>query len=305
VSFSQLSLKTAIPALLATAAIVTISASRSSTGQAVITRAPRVSASTSANSNQNPTGLETPEMKEVALELVSSAENSTLNWRSQYAYIENIGDGRGYTAGIMGYCSGTGDMLQVIQHYTTLQPNNILAQYLPVLKNRYETFVDNGFEPSPASASLQGLEPDFVANWKQAAKDPEFQQAQNWERDQVYFNPAVKQAQADGLHDLGQYIYFDTAVNVGEATSSDFQSLRMDAMKQAKTPAQGGNEAAYLRAFLQVRLQAMKNGDYGPTDRVTTEQLKFLETGNLNLQLPLYCSTYGDQYSITTPPESS
>ena len=55
--------------------------------------------------------LDTPAKKEIAMQLVSSAENSSLDWRAQYSYIEDIQDGRGYTAGIIGFCSGTGDML--------------------------------------------------------------------------------------------------------------------------------------------------------------------------------------------------
>src|SRR5262245_29952809 len=55
--------------------------------------------------------LSDPAKKEIAMKLVSSAENSSLDWKAQYKYIEDIGDGRGYTAGIIGFCSGTGDML--------------------------------------------------------------------------------------------------------------------------------------------------------------------------------------------------
>lgn len=40
--------------------------------------------------------------------LVSSAENSTTDYTRQDAYIEDIGDGRGYTAGIIGFTTGTG-----------------------------------------------------------------------------------------------------------------------------------------------------------------------------------------------------
>ncbi len=58
------------------------------------------------------TGLAIPAKKEIAMRLVSSAENSSLDWRAQYRYIEDIHDGRGYTAGIIGFCSGTGDMLE-------------------------------------------------------------------------------------------------------------------------------------------------------------------------------------------------
>ncbi|MGW0582794.1 chitosanase, partial [Streptomyces sp. NPDC002920] len=51
-------------------------------------------------------GLDDPAKKEIAMKLVSSAENSSLDWKAQYKYIEDIGDGRGYTAGIIGFCSG-------------------------------------------------------------------------------------------------------------------------------------------------------------------------------------------------------
>lgn len=37
--------------------------------------------------------------------LVSSAENSTLDYSKQHSYIEDIHDGRGYTAGIIGFTS--------------------------------------------------------------------------------------------------------------------------------------------------------------------------------------------------------
>ena len=52
------------------------------------------------------------------MELVSSAENSSLDWRAQYRYIQDIHDGRGYTAGIIGFTSGTGDMLDVVKLYS-------------------------------------------------------------------------------------------------------------------------------------------------------------------------------------------
>ena len=58
------------------------------------------------------------------MELVSSAENSSLDWRAQYRYIQDIDDGRGYTGGIIGFCSGTGDMLQVVRRYTRAKPHN-------------------------------------------------------------------------------------------------------------------------------------------------------------------------------------
>lgn len=45
------------------------------------------------------TGLDISSKKELAMQIVSTNENSSLDWRAQYTYIEDIGDGRGYTAG--------------------------------------------------------------------------------------------------------------------------------------------------------------------------------------------------------------
>src|SRR5262245_55620873 len=136
-------------------------------------------------------GLDDPAKKEIAMELVSSAENSSLDWKAQYKYIEDIGDGRGYTAGIIGFCSGTGDMLDLVQLYADRKPGNVLAKYLPALRNV------NGTD------SHAGLDPNFPRDWRTAAQDTAFQQAQNDERDRVYFNPAVQQGKADGLGVLG------------------------------------------------------------------------------------------------------
>jgi chitosanase len=237
-------------------------------------------------------GLADPHKKEIAMELVSSAENSSLDWKAQYKYIEDIGDGRGYTAGIIGFCSGTGDMLELVQHYTDLKPGNVLAKYLPALEDV------NG------SDSHAGLGSAFVSAWKTAAKDTVFQTAQNDERDSVYFNPSVNQAKTDGLGTLGQFIYYDAIVMHGPGDDSvSFGGIRKTAMKKAKTPAQGGNETTYLNAFLDARKAAMKTEDaHDDTSRVDTEQRVFLTAGNLNLDPPLKWKTYGDSYQILTLP---
>ncbi|MFF2148884.1 chitosanase [Kitasatospora sp. NPDC058190] len=235
-------------------------------------------------------GLDDPHKKDIAMQLVSSAENSSLDWKAQYKYIEDIGDGRGYTAGIIGFCSGTGDMLDLVKHYTDLRPGNVLAKYLPALKKV------NG------SASHAGLGTPFVKDWAAAAKDPVFQQAQNDERDRVYFNPAVGQAKADGLRALGQFAYYDAIVMHGPGNDSDsFGGIRAAAMKKARTPAQGGDEATYIKAFLEARKVVMKKEEaHSDTSRVDTEQLVFLNAGNFDLNPPLRWKVYGDSYAIAS-----
>jgi chitosanase len=233
-------------------------------------------------------GLDDPAKKEIAMKIVSSAENSSLDWRAQFKYIEDIGDGRGYTAGIIGFCSGTHDMLELVQEYTRRKPGNVLAKYLPALER-----VDG-------SDSHEGLDPNYTKDWKTAAKDKVFQDTQEAERDRVYFNPSVNRAKQDGLRTLGQFIYYDAIVmhgDGGDATS--FSNIRKRAMAKAKTPAQGGDETAYLNAFLDARVWAMKQEEaHSDTSRVDTAQRVFLKNKNFDLNTPLSWKVYGDSFSI-------
>jgi chitosanase len=216
--------------------------------------------------------------KDVAMQLVSAAENSSLDWKAQYEYIEDIGDGRGYTAGIIGFCSGTGDMLELVEAYTRIEPSNVLARYLPELKK------------------LAKPGGDFTRDWVTAANDPAFRAAQDSERDRLYFDPAVGQAQADGLGALGQFIYYDAAVMHG---FDGAQSIRGRAVKHAQPPSRGGSESAYLQAYLNERVHEMrKEVAHEDTSRVDTAQRVFLDAGNLDLTLPLDFATYGDRYRI-------
>ncbi|MFD4759463.1 chitosanase [Streptomyces sp. NPDC058439] len=234
------------------------------------------------------TGLDDPAKKEIAMQLVSSAENSSLNWKAQYKYIEDIDDGRGYTAGIIGFCSGTGDMLDLVELYTQRKPGNVLAKYLPALRKV------NGTD------SHSGLDPNFKKDWATAASDSAFKQAQNDERDRVYFNPAVRQGKADGIGTLGQFAYYDATVMHGDGgESTSFSSIRKRALTKAKPPAQGGSEVTYLNAFLDARVWAMQQEEaHSDTSRVDTAQRVFLKKGNLNLNPPLDWKVYGDSYHI-------
>lgn len=239
-------------------------------------------------STMPPSDLTDAHKKDIAMQLVSSAENSSLDWRAQYGYIEDIGDGRGYTGGIVGVTSGTGDMLDLVQYYDTLRPGNALAKYLPALQSV------NG------SDSHAGLGAGFVRAWKAAAADPTFQTAQDNERDRIYFTPAVSQAKTDGLHALGQFMYYDALVMHGPGDDRlSFGGIRAAALAHARTPAQGGDETTYLNAFLNARSAAMKaDPSHQETDRIDTEQRPFLAAGNLDLTPPLTWSVYGDTYSI-------
>ncbi|GAA0482272.1 hypothetical protein Ade02nite_66790 [Paractinoplanes deccanensis] len=228
--------------------------------------------------------LDNPAKKDVAMQLVSAAENSSLDWRAQFSYIEDINDGRGYTAGIIGFCSGTGDMLELVEAYTAAVPGNVLAKYLPALRSV------NG------TASHAGLDPTFTRDWRTAAADPAFQAAQEAERDRVYFNPSVRDGKNDGVRALGQFAYYDAAVMHGY---EGMRQIRSAALKRAKPPAQGGDERTWLSVFLDERVTEMKKeAAHDDTTRVDTAQRRFLANGNLDLNTPLDFAVYGQNFHI-------
>ncbi|MFF7562976.1 chitosanase [Streptomyces pseudovenezuelae] len=235
-----------------------------------------------------PAGLAAPARKDLAQQLVASAENSTLDWRSAYAYIEDIGDGQGYTAGIIGFCTGTNDLLTLVEGYTKAHPDNGLATYLPALRA-----VDG-------TDSHEGLDPGFTDAWKAEAAVPAFRRAQDTARDRVYFDPAVRLAKLDGLGPLGQFVYYDAMVFHGPGTdATGFYGMRERALGKSDSPTEGGSEKAYLDTFLDIRRAAMKSRDPDiDTTRVDTAQRRFLDEGNLQLRTPLEWQVYGETYRV-------
>ncbi|MDO5711563.1 MAG: chitosanase [Micrococcales bacterium] len=226
--------------------------------------------------------------------ILSSAENSSLQWEKQYGYIEynvegNAAENRGYTGGIVGFTSKTHDMLLLAQAYTKATPNNPLARFLPALKK------------ADGTSSAAGLGSAFVGAWKKAAATTGFKVAQREAADRMYLRPAVVAAQADGLGRLGQFIYYDAMVMHGPGTDPlSFDGMRAAALRTAKPPAKGGNQTTYLHAFLDVRIRAMQAEEaHRDISRISAAQRVWLRSGNLRLALPLSWSVYSDRYSIT------
>jgi chitosanase len=220
--------------------------------------------------------------------LVSSAENSSLNYKAQYAYIEDISDGRGYTAGIIGFTSATGDLLEVVKLYASLKPlNNPLKKYIPSL------------EKVNGTPSHRGLGKSFVKAWKKASSDTEMIMAQDSILDTMYYNPAFYYAQIDSLSTLGTFIYYDALVVHGPGDDEDsFGGIRKATLSVAHPPSENGDEKQWLESFLKIRTYVMKKeAAHSDLSRIVTQQ-KFINEKNYNLSLPLYWDMYGDKFTL-------
>ena len=250
--------------------------------------------------------------QEKAFQITSTAENSTVNWWDTYDTIEDIRDGRGYTGGIVGFTSATGDMLELVERYVALQPShNVLAPYVAGLQScaRLGETVDDaeyGVDGGRAShIAAQQLGRSFLAAWANAAhNDPIFRKLQRDFRRDMYWAPAYDAAVADGIGALGQALYYDTSVNHGPgvANSNDgsFDDVRSRTVGTA--PSSGGDERRWLTAFINRRSEVLTLWGDNPADGRIAMFTGLTDSGNLALTPPFSWSVYGDVFQISTNP---
>lgn len=238
-----------------------------------------------------PEGLTDPSLQKRAAQIMSTFENSTTT--VQYAYAENIHDGRGITAGRAGFTSATGDLLEVVEQYTKQKPTNSLAQYLPALK------ADNGTD------STKGLE-HFVPDWQTAAKhDSQLRTAQDAVFNNEYLTPALQQAKSAGVRTaVGQLVILDTIVQHGDGSDPDgLPAILNETEKQYG--AVHRNEQRWLIDFLEVRKRHLESPADPSTraawresvDRVTALE-SIVDSGNESLTNAITWTVYGDHYSL-------
>lgn len=223
--------------------------------------------------------------------LTTVFENSRAEF--QYGYIEDLHDGRGYTAGRIGFCTGTGDLLEVVERYTALQPGNPLAAYLPELRRL----------ATSASDRTSGL-PGFERNWKRAATDPSFRTSQDEEVEQSYFLPALEVAKSVGAETaLSKGFLYDTLVQHGNGDDPDgLPALLLRAEHAAGgTPKSGVTEQIWLSTLMDQRLSTLLNATDPDTRAAWAESVdrvhayrSILISGNWNLDGPIHVRVYGD-----------
>jgi chitosanase len=171
-----------------------------------------------------------------------------------YAYVEDLDDGRGYTVTQYGFCTYNNEVAQVIERYARFVPDTDLKRFLVHL---------------PPFATGRRALTGFPAAWQKEVNASEYLGiACDEEADKLYFQPAVKAAAAAGVTSaIGKSIFYDTWLQHG--ASGDPDSL--SAILKRTLGATGGvgvrSEKEFLREFLAIRKAVLRE----PANRDTRE----------------------------------
>jgi chitosanase len=208
-------------------------------------------------------------------------------------YAENIKDGRGITFGFIGFTTATYDGNILIKHYTTMNPDNVLAKYIPALDA-----IDNGPHNDDAdhdgNNAVTGLD-NFIQDVN-SINDPLWAQAQLWLFNSMYWDIAVGQANSIGAqYEVTLGVIYDANGRHGEDVAQALIDQTTAAM--GGTPATGVNEIAWLNEFIAIRDMKLQSENLGDQDRQNGYK-EDIAAGNYNLVTPYVIHTYGDPYTI-------
>ncbi len=229
-----------------------------------------------------------PVKKKIAEQIISLFENDTIT--PQYDYIENIGDGRGFTAGIAGFTSAYGEIYEVVRNYSTIAPTSSITKYLNNLRK-----LEKG------ELQTQDLE-DFIGEWQKASYDRAFRSIQDTLRDTRFYNPAMSTAKNLGIkHNITKAFMYDTIIQHGNSPKDpDGLPMMIEAInkKLGGSPAKGVDEVVWLKELIRTRrsiLEFPSNADTREAWSYSVDRCDFfdelLEQRNLDLVTPIHINT--------------
>jgi hypothetical protein len=147
--------------------------------------------------------------------LVSMGEND--NTVINYPSCSNIGDGRGYTIGQVGFCTGTGDFIEVARCYNALKPGNVLSKYWNALVSINTQFLTT--QMNQGSTTALDAVGKFCTDVATAAAETDriFDTCQDTLANADYLSTALEHMQQMGLQGmLTAGFLYDTEINFGE-----------------------------------------------------------------------------------------
>jgi len=233
----------------------------------------------------------TASQKAVAEAMTSIWENDTPIL--DYAYSENIKDGRGYTSGRAGFCTGTGDAIQVVDCYDKLRTaanGNLMAKYMPALTPINDKYMQTGQDQGDTSLldAVGNWVTDWGASYDTAATQADFKTCQDQISDLLYYTPAMQAATKVGATSaLSRAALYDMWINQGDDT---LVKQTNSALGVAVTIGVGNavTEDQWLQKFIELRRDTLAGDSTWKTsvDRVAGYE-KARRRGNWDLSKPV------------------
>ncbi|KAJ3059437.1 COP9/signalosome complex subunit Csn2, partial [Podochytrium sp. JEL0797] len=176
-----------------------------------------------------------------------------------YPYIQNIGDARGYTTNIVGFCSGTGDLVDMLKNLQTLEPCNPLVKYLPDIQKLSKSGSDQltGLAGFAELVVQQGggptgngpINPFYIqATWNTLAAATSSEGSNYWGQAMAL----SRKYQLSLPISKGQL--FDISLNAGTDAA-----IKLASQVKVPSPASGGNETTWLLALQSLWLQYIQD----------------------------------------------
>ena len=218
------------------------------------------------------------------LSLISLPENSTTSWWTNYNFAKCLGDGRGWTVSLFGACSGTGDLVLILEELQKINPNHKLCKYIKPMK---KTFGDD-------ITGLENLGKDIVY----MGDDKEWQRAVWKIYIQLYWNFANDFANKTGSAatrpgpkmtlPATRGFMVDVCINHGHGMSSLMPIIRK--MRNKSEP----DEIKWILDFCEARRKLLKAGyqsldTSGTGDRCVLWS-DIIKSNNLQLKRPITCA---------------
>lgn len=176
--------------------------------------------------------------------IISVFETGRLPNPSAYSTCAILPDGAGISYGMHQATDRAGSLDAIVKRYIELGGAQAEA-----LKAHLPYFAENRSTKEPPKGPWSAETQNVVNLLKAAGADPRMQQAQEEVFDRDYFQPAVNHANQIGLTKaLSLAVIYDTCIHSGPSGVTNIRN-----MFAAKSPANGGTEAEWVKAYLAAR----------------------------------------------------
>jgi chitosanase len=186
----------------------------------------------------------TAQQKHVIDCVLSIFETGRVPTAASYATCTILADGAGISYGKHQCTDRAGSLDAVVKRYIALG-----GQFATALKAFETTLATNASTKVPPKGPWGAEVTDLVNLLKAAGADPVMHRAQDEVFDEVYFAPALNHAKQIGLTTaLGLLVCYDTCIHSGPGGVTMIRN-----MFAAKSPANGGDEKEWVKAYIGAR----------------------------------------------------